>query len=175
MHDANRIAVLSRILSDGDAQKEGAEAKQTVEHEEQIDISFHDPREPGEEWSDLGWAADEGALTRCLARFAARYDKPLYVLEKDAASGRVVVGPKEALAATAVTLEDVRLHRPAGAVDAVRLRYHAAALACRVAGGEGSRLRLELDEPADSVAPGQLACLMRDDRVVGEGTIGGPG
>jgi tRNA U34 2-thiouridine synthase MnmA/TrmU len=57
----------------------------------------------------------------------------------------------------------------------VRLRYHAAALACRVAGGEGSRLQLELDEPADSVAPGQLACLMRDDRVVGEGTIGGPG
>jgi len=101
--------------------------------------------------------------------------EPLYVLERDAASGRVVVGPKAALATTSVALEDVRLHRPAGAVDAVRLRYHAAALPCRVAGLEGSRLRLELHEPADSVAPGQLACLMRDDRVVGEGTIGGPG
>jgi tRNA U34 2-thiouridine synthase MnmA/TrmU len=35
-------------------------------------------------------------------------------------------------------------------------------------------LELELDRPANGVAPGQLACLMREDRVVGEGTIGEP-
>lgn len=46
-----------------------------------FDLLFHDPREPGEEWSDLGWALDERALTACLARFAERYRKPLYVLE----------------------------------------------------------------------------------------------
>lgn len=47
----------------------------------QLELLFHDPREPGEEWSDLGWALDEEALTSCLARFAERYGKPLYVLE----------------------------------------------------------------------------------------------
>ena len=41
----------------------------------------HDPTEPGEEWSDLGWAADEAALTHALVRFHERYKKPLFVLE----------------------------------------------------------------------------------------------
>jgi beta-glucosidase len=50
-----------------------------------FDLLFHDPMEPGEEWSDLGWASDEAALTRCLARFAERYQKPLYVLENGVA------------------------------------------------------------------------------------------
>jgi tRNA-specific 2-thiouridylase len=102
-------------------------------------------------------------------------EQPLYVLEKDAATGRVVVGPREALATAAVTLTAARLHRPAAAVDAVRLRYHAAALPCRVVEplvAEGpSRLSLELERPAEAVAPGQLACLLGGDRVIGHGTI----
>ena len=38
----------------------------------------------------------------------------------------------------------------------------------------GRALELELDQSANGVAPGQLACLMREDRIVGEGTIGEP-
>jgi tRNA-specific 2-thiouridylase len=99
---------------------------------------------------------------------------PLYVIAKDARANRVTVGPRQALATSAVTLDDARLHRPPEQVEAVRLRYHARALPCRArAAGEG-RLRLQLEEPAGAVAPGQLACLMRDDLVVGEGTIGEP-
>jgi len=97
--------------------------------------------------------------------------QPLYVLGRDAATNRVTVGPKAALATSRAQLEDVRLHRPPHAVDQVRLRYHARPLACRARRvGEGE-LELELAEPADVAAPGQLACLMRDDCVVGEGTI----
>jgi tRNA-uridine 2-sulfurtransferase len=97
--------------------------------------------------------------------------QPLYVLSRDATTNRVTVGPKAALATRSVRLEDARLHRPADAVDHVRLRYHARPLACHArAAGEGA-LELELAEPADAAAPGQLACLMRDDCVVGEGTI----
>jgi tRNA-specific 2-thiouridylase len=96
--------------------------------------------------------------------------QPLYVLSRDAATNRVTVGPKAALATTSVRLEDARLHRPPEAVDRVRLRYHARPLACR-ARPAGGKIELELDEPADAAAPGQLACLMRDDCVVGEGTI----
>jgi tRNA-specific 2-thiouridylase len=97
--------------------------------------------------------------------------EPLYVLEKDAATGRVVVGPREELAASAVSLTGARLHRPASDVRSVRLRYHAAPLPCRVADDAGTRLRLELERPAEAVAPGQLACLLAGDLVVGHGTI----
>ncbi len=36
------------------------------------------------------------------------------------------------------------------------------------------RLTIELAEPAHAIAPGQLACLMREEAVVGYGTIGEP-
>jgi len=100
--------------------------------------------------------------------------EPLYVLKKDAGANRVVVGPKEALATRRVRLEDPTLHRRPADVETVRLRYHAEPLACAVHVQEDGTLELELDQSANGVAPGQLACLMREDRVVGEGTIGEP-
>jgi tRNA-specific 2-thiouridylase len=57
----------------------------------------------------------------------------------------------------------------------VRLRYHAAALACELAAvpaGEHAELELELAEPAFGVAPGQTACLMSGETVVGRATVG---
>jgi tRNA U34 2-thiouridine synthase MnmA/TrmU len=60
-------------------------------------------------------------------------------------------------------------------VDHVKLRYHARPLAVRVLGdppsGRYPSLELELTGHADAVAPGQLACLMQGDWVVGSGTI----
>jgi len=100
--------------------------------------------------------------------------EPLYVLERDAESNRVVVGPKEALATDRVRLENATLHRPPHEAQTVRLRYHAEPLACRVHVQDDGTLELELDRAANGVAPGQLACLMREDRVMGEGTIGEP-
>ena len=74
-------------------------------------------------------------------------------------------------------MREATLHRPGGRVDRVRLRYHAAPLACetaRVPAGEHAELELELAEPAYGVAPGQTACLMSrrgrgragDDRLI---------
>jgi tRNA-uridine 2-sulfurtransferase len=100
--------------------------------------------------------------------------EPLYVLEKDAHANRVVVGPKEALATTRVPLEDATLHRSPAEVETVRLRYHSKPLACRVHVQDDGSIELVLEDSANGVAPGQLACLMRQDRVVGEGTIGEP-
>jgi tRNA-uridine 2-sulfurtransferase len=97
--------------------------------------------------------------------------EPLYVLRKEAASNRVTVGPKSALATRTVRIEGARLHRPAEAVQHVRLRYHARPLACRATPAGDGTVELELAEPAEAVAPGQQACLMSDDCVVGEGTI----
>jgi tRNA-uridine 2-sulfurtransferase len=100
--------------------------------------------------------------------------EPLYVVEKDASTNRVVVGTKQQLATATVRLQEARLHRPADQVSHVRLRYHAEPIACRATGPDGGEIRLKLEHPANAVAPGQLACLMRDDCVVGEGTIGEP-
>jgi tRNA-specific 2-thiouridylase len=118
------------------------------------------------------------------ARFLARHGlgaiqsqppEPLYVLDKDAASGRVTVGRKQQLATTRVQVRSARLHRPGARVDSVKLRYRSKPLRASVAGdpeaGRHRELSLQLDEPVDGAAPGQLACLMDGDLVVGWGTI----
>jgi tRNA U34 2-thiouridine synthase MnmA/TrmU len=57
-------------------------------------------------------------------------------------------------------------------VDGVRLRYHSALRPCRVESLDSDGgATLALEEPADAVAPGQVACLMDGDLVVGHGTI----
>jgi tRNA-uridine 2-sulfurtransferase len=101
--------------------------------------------------------------------------EPLYVLAKDAATNRVTVGPRAALATRAVAVRGARLHRAGAEVDAVKLRYRSRAVPCRVAGdpeaGTHRRLELELADPVDGAAPGQTACLLKGDVVVGYGTI----
>ncbi len=94
--------------------------------------------------------------------------EPLYVLRTS--GSQVVVGTHDELGVDRVTVRGARLHRPGSEVDAVRLRYHSRAVPCRVV-GEGPRLELELGEPFHGVAPGQMACLLRGDVVVGYGTI----
>jgi tRNA-uridine 2-sulfurtransferase len=102
--------------------------------------------------------------------------EPLYVLSKDAPTGRVVVGPREALATTVVRLEQATLHRPGTAIDAVKLRYRSAPLPARLDGapspGDHERLDLRLERPVTAAAPGQVGCLLSGDRVAGYGTIG---
>ena len=70
---------------------------------------------------------------------------------------------------------DNPVDRPGARVDSVKLRYRSKPLRARVAGdpeaGRHRELSLQLDEPVDGAAPGQLACLMDGDLVVGWGTI----
>jgi tRNA-specific 2-thiouridylase len=106
-------------------------------------------------------------------------DQPLYVLGKDAARNRVVVGRREELKATRVRVEEATLHRRGGRVSAVKLRYRSGAVGCRVSGdpsaGEHDALELALERPVEAVAPGQAAVLLDGDLVVGEATIAGAG
>jgi tRNA-specific 2-thiouridylase len=102
--------------------------------------------------------------------------EPLFVLATDAAANRVVVGPREALAVSRVILRDVTLNRDGARVDGVKLRYRSAPLPCRVAAAPGrhGRLTATLGERALGVAPGQTACLLDGDLIVGHGTIAAP-
>ena len=101
--------------------------------------------------------------------------EPLYVTAKDAAANTITVGTRADLAATRVTLRNAVLHRDGERVDSVRLRYRAAAVPATVAGPAGTHtsLEVELGESFDAVAPGQTAVLLREDTVVGHGTISG--
>jgi tRNA-specific 2-thiouridylase len=100
---------------------------------------------------------------------------PLFVLDKDAASNRVVVGPHERLLTNRVHVRGARLHRDGASVDRVKLRYRSQALPARICdeapAGRHRELLLELDEPVAGAAPGQLACLMDGDLIVGWATI----
>lgn len=99
----------------------------------------------------------------------------LYVLDKDAETNRVVVGPRERLLTDRVRVRGARLHREAACVDRVKLRYRAAPLTARITdqldAGRHRELTLELAEPVAGAAPGQLACLMDGELIVGWGTI----
>jgi tRNA-specific 2-thiouridylase len=104
--------------------------------------------------------------------------EPLYVLATDATSNRVTVGARADLRAERVVVSAATLYRDGSAVDRVKLRYRSRALPARVVGapaaGAHSRLELALDEPVDGAAPGQTACLMAGDAIVGHATIARP-
>ncbi|GAC1489726.1 MAG: tRNA 2-thiouridine(34) synthase MnmA [Solirubrobacteraceae bacterium] len=89
--------------------------------------------------------------------------EPLYVLRKQGSA--VIVGPREALRTQRVALRELTLHRPAELVDGVRLRYRATTHPCRLDG------ELQLLAPVARAAPGQLACLMQGELIVGHATI----
>jgi tRNA-uridine 2-sulfurtransferase len=102
--------------------------------------------------------------------------EPLYVIDKDAGSNRVIVGPRRNLQTASVAVRHVRLHREGARVDRVKLRYRSRPIPCAIADeqyepGRHSALTLDLEQPVDGAAPGQLACLMDGDLVVGWGTI----
>jgi tRNA-uridine 2-sulfurtransferase len=94
--------------------------------------------------------------------------EPLYALRTDAASNVLVVGPRTALGVRRVTAEGA-LHVPVERAEA-KLRYRSSPVAAAVEPIDGG-FALELDEPAEAVAPGQVAVLYDGDAVVGAGVI----
>ena len=100
---------------------------------------------------------------------------PLYVLDKSAASNQVVVGSRRELMRHHVRLRGVSLHRPSSRIDHVKLRYRSRALPARLSEdlppGSHRGAAIELRDPAEMGAPGQLACLLDGELVVGWGTI----
>jgi len=95
-------------------------------------------------------------------------ERPLYVIDTDAATNAVTVGPRESLARRRVRAVG-RLYAPARRVE-VKLRYRSAAVPATVSGTEDG-FELELDEPAFGVARGQAAVLYLGDAVVGCGAV----
>jgi tRNA-specific 2-thiouridylase len=101
--------------------------------------------------------------------------EPLYVLSTDSRANTVTVGPRAALLANGIPARELTLHRDGRCVDGVRVRAHGRRYGCRLPGGlRAGRhpcAEIELEEPAERTAPGQIACLYAGDVVVGYGTI----
>jgi tRNA-specific 2-thiouridylase len=100
---------------------------------------------------------------------------PLYVLSTDTRANTVTVGPREDLLVRGMAVREATLHRDGACVDGVRVRSHGRRFACRLSedpsAGRHERVHVELCEPAERTAPGQLACMYAGDLVVGYGTI----
>jgi tRNA-specific 2-thiouridylase len=107
--------------------------------------------------------------------------EPLYVLNVDAKTRRVIVGPREALAETHVSLADLNWLGPSRALGgadvggipvAAKLRSTQPPVPARLCGSaRDGEAELVLGAPAGAVAPGQAAVLYDGDRVLGGGWI----
>ena len=102
--------------------------------------------------------------------------EPLYVLAKDSVANTVTVGSRDDLATSTVLVRGAVLNSASTEVDSVKLRYRSKPVPCEIEGphspGRHARLTLNLAEVVYGVAPGQVACLLRGDVVIGWGTIG---
>jgi tRNA-specific 2-thiouridylase len=97
---------------------------------------------------------------------------PLYVIGTEAATNTVVAGTRSELSTRRVRIRGATLHRPAERVDGVRLRYHSPRRDCRLeVDGDPGDAVVALEEPVDAAAPGQVACLLDGDLVVGHGWV----
>jgi tRNA-specific 2-thiouridylase len=103
--------------------------------------------------------------------------EPLFVLQIEAATRRVVVGPKSALGQTRIRLAELNwLGPPLAAGDglpvAAKLRSAQPPVPATLYPGDaGGEAELVLDAPAGAVAPGQAGVLYDGERVLGGGWI----
>lgn len=100
----------------------------------------------------------------------------VFVLDVDAGSGDVVVGPREALGTTRVRVEPLRALVPLAAwpeVVLVQVRARHRAQPARWRQVDDGALELSFLDPVDAVAPGQAAVVYDDDVLLGGALITG--
>ena len=98
----------------------------------------------------------------------------LYVLNVDAESNRVVVGPARDLESSEARLSDLRLlagPREAPFRAAARVRHRAEEVPATVFPGDGGTARVVFETPVRAVTPGQSCVFYEGDVVLGGGVI----
>lgn len=101
--------------------------------------------------------------------------KPLYVVDLDAASNRVIVGDPDALDRSSCVVERcnwIPFEAPDGPLAAtVKIRYNHPGAAATVTPLEGGRARVEFATAQRAITPGQACVFYQDDLVLGGGWI----
>ena len=102
-------------------------------------------------------------------------EQPLYVVAKDMEKHTVTVGPESALYSRELIASDfnwLSIPEPAHSIRVTaRTRYHQSENPAMVWALEGSRVRLDFDEPQRAITPGQAVVLYDGDLVLGGGQI----
>ena len=106
------------------------------------------------------------------------FSEPLFVIEVRPDTREVVVGPREALEAGGVEVEETNWLGPvpsAGSRVKIQIRHRAPGVDATVVQVEGEGVTLAFDEPQRAVTPGQSGVVFDDaDAVLGGGRIGRP-
>jgi tRNA-specific 2-thiouridylase len=99
--------------------------------------------------------------------------EPLYVVDIDDQSKRVVVGHAADLKCAGLIARWVNwLEEPAAEIEAeVQIRYRAPAVACKIRPEPDGACEVHFTEPLTAVTPGQAAVFYRGERVLGGGWI----
>jgi tRNA-specific 2-thiouridylase len=101
--------------------------------------------------------------------------KPLYVIELDAATNRVIVGDDSVLARDEFRAERcnwIAFDTPPAAFDAtVKIRYNHPGTPATVTSLPGGAVKVKLRAPQRAITPGQAAVFYQKDVVVGGGWI----
>ena len=100
--------------------------------------------------------------------------EPLYVVDIDDASRRVVVGKKQELSCAGLTVRSVNWHDDPGAAEVeaeVQIRYRAPAVPCVIRYARTDSCEVRFREAFPAVTPGQAAVFYRGDAVLGGGWI----
>jgi tRNA-uridine 2-sulfurtransferase len=100
--------------------------------------------------------------------------RPLYVLEIDEATSRVIVGEKDELNCRGLVADSINWIEPPEIEEfaaEVQVRYRSSAVPCRVRVGDDGACEALFDEAFPSVTPGQAAVFYRGERVLGGGWI----
>ena len=103
------------------------------------------------------------------------FDRPKYVLRKDAVTGDVVLGDHDALFCDRFTVRDVNLisipQLTAPMQAAVKARYSQHESPAMLLPLEDGRIEVQFDTPQRAITPGQAAVFYDGDLVIGGGTI----
>lgn len=101
---------------------------------------------------------------------------PVFVVDKDAASNTVTVGPREALLRGGLVASEMNWLADAPRAGewarcGAKVRYNAQPVPARVRAADGRLAEVRFDEPQEAVAPGQAVVLYDGETVLGGGWI----
>lgn len=102
------------------------------------------------------------------------FSEPHFVIRVEPERQAVIVGPRWALEARSVEVNDLNWFRGApsdGERVEVQIRHRARPVGARIAAQGGGELRLDLEEPQRAVTPGQSCAVFRGEQLLGGGRI----